>query len=301
MASTSSASASDAVEGSASGNSSALPPPSSLVWSHATNSRAKLDAALSDPTITAIEADIMIRCCDDDDSNIIGGGDPIAIMSHPPFSHSDLSAERFLGRIFQDMAQRGMKRHIKLDFKEMDAIEPVLKLIAEHHTKGILEFQPTIYLNADILEGPGVRGPDAVTVRPEEFLSTCLKYIDSMISDGESSQTIRQYFAFSLGYKCNYKSRQPYTEQDACDMAKISQQHGLDSKCGGVVLALNARTLALGPGIFDDYFAKFPKSQILAWTGAGEEPIPQSTIEEIKEHFKTTGCLDRVGFDCAIV
>ena len=92
---------------------------------------------------------------------------------------------------------------------------------------------------------------------------------------------------FSLGHKCNYKSRQPYTEQDACDMAKISELYGLDSKCGGVVLALNARTLALEPGIFDDYFAKFPKSLILAWTGVREEPIPQSTIEETKEHFKT--------------
>ena len=77
------------------------------------------------------------------------------------------------------------------------------------------------------------------------------------------------------------------------------QRNMVDSKCGGVVLALNARTLALEPGIFDDYFAKFPKSQILAWTGAGE-PIPRSTIEEIKEHFKATGCSDRVGFDCDI-
>ena len=83
-------------------------------------------------------------------------------------------------------------------------------------------------------------------------------------------------------------------------MAKISEQYGLDSKCGGLVLALNARTLALEPGIFDGYFAKLPKSQILAWTGAGEEPIPRSTIDDIKGHFQTTGCLDRVGFDCDI-
>lgn len=277
----------------------ALPPPSSLVWSHATNSKAKLDAALSDAAITAIEADVMMGRCEDNLSNA-AGGDQIAIMSHPPFSHSDLTAEEFLGSIFINTRQRDRKRHIKLDFKDMEAVGPVLDLIATHHTKDVLEFQPTIYLNADILEGPGVRGPDAAKVRPEEFLSACLKYLDNMASAVTSSQSIRQYFAFSLGYKCNYKSRQPYTKQDACDMAKISEQYGLDSKCGGVVLALNARTLALEPAVFEDYFSSFPSSQILAWTGAGEEPIPQSTIDEIKEHFKTTGCLDRVGFDCDV-
>ena len=291
---------SGAIEHGSASSKSALPPPSSLVWSHATNSRAKLDAALSDPAINAIEADIMMGCCDDDDEQSAIGDDEMAIMSHPPFSHSDLSAEQFLVSIFQDTTQQGMERHIKLDFKEMKAVEPVLTLLATHHTKDILEFRPTIYLNADILEGPGVRGPDAVTVRTGEFLSTCLKHIEGMAPAGGCSQTIRQCFAFSLGYKCNYKSRQPYIKQDACDMAKISEQYGLDSKCGGVVLALNARTLALEPGIFDDYFTKFPKSQILAWTGAGEEPIPRSTIDEIKEHFQTTGCLHRVGFDCYI-
>ena len=183
---------------------------SSLVWSHATNSRAKLDAALSDPAITAIEADIMMGCCDDDDEQNAIGDDEMAIMSHPPFSHSDLSAEQFLVSIFQDTTQQGMERHIKLDFKEMKAVEPVLTLLATHHTKDILEFRPTIYLNADILEGPGVRGPDAVTVRTGEFLSTCLKHIEGMAPAGGCSQTIRQCFAFSLGYKCNYKSRQPY-------------------------------------------------------------------------------------------
>ena len=285
----------------ASSSTSALPPPSSLVWSHATNSRAKLDAALSDPTITAIEADVMMGCCVNVES---AGNDRIAIMSHPPYSESDLSAEQFLGSIFQDMRRQrrgSSKRHIKLDFKEMEAVEPVLSLLASHHAKDILEFQTVIFLNSDILEGPGVRGPDAVTVRPEEFLSVCLKYIDDMASVVEgSSQNSRQCFAFSLGYKCNYQSKEPYTKQDAMSMALISEQYGLDSQCGGVVLALNARTLALDPAVFDEYFAKSPGSQILAWTGAGEEPIPRSTIDEIKGHFKTTGCLDRVGFDCDI-
>ena len=287
-----------------SSSTSALPPPSSLVWSHATNSRAKLDAALSDPTVTAIEADIMMGCC----VNVESDGtcnDRIAIMNHPPCSESDLSAEQFLGSIFQDMRRQrrgSIKRHIKLDFKEMEAVEPVLSLLAAHHAKDILEFQTVIFLNADILEGPGVRGPDAVTVRPGEFLSACLKYIDGMPSvvEGSSQRNIRQWFAFSLGYKCNYQSREPYTKQDAMSTAKISEQYGLDSKCGGVVLALNARTLALDPAIFDEYFANSPGSQILAWTGAGEEPIPRSTIDDIKGHFQTTGCLDRVGFDCDI-
>ena len=284
----------------------ALPEPSSLVWSHATNSKAKLDAALSDPTITAIEADVMMgRYCMDDDSNI-DLSSTVAIMSHPPHTHSDLSAEQFLTLILQDNRQqasggRNRRRHVKLDFKEMEAVGPVLRSIAAHHSGNIIQNETTIFLNADILEGPGVRGPDALSVHPEEFLTTCLEHIDDMASSNkECSGQIRRLFAFSLGYKVNYASKEPYTKEDADAMAEIVTHYKLESKCGGVVLALNARTLAVDPAIFDGLFSRFKKLQILAWTGAGEVPIPQSSIDEIKTHYEKTGRAKRVGFDCDV-
>ena len=284
----------------------ALPQPSSLVWSHATNSKAKLDAALSDPTITAIEADIMMGCtCMDNDSNI-DLSSSVAIMSHPPHTHSDLSAEQFLALIFQDNRKqngdRNRRRHVKLDFKEMEAVGPVLRSIAAYHSGDIIQNEITIFLNADILEGPGVRGPDALSVRPEEFLTTCLEHIDDMASSNkECSGRIRRLFAFSLGYKVNYASKEPYTKEDADAMAEIVTHYKLESKCGGVVLALNARTLALDPAIFDGLFSKFKKLQILAWTGAGEVPIPQSSIHGIRRHYERTSRVKRVGFDCDVV
>jgi len=283
-----------------------LPPPSSLRWSHATNSLSKLDSALSDPTITAIEADIMMGHCTTG-SSISGnasspnrGSDRTAIMSHPPYEQSDLSAERFLFAIFQDMRENCRKRHIKLDFKEMEAVGPVLNLIATHHKNDILHWEPTIFLNADILEGPGVRGPSAVSVQPGKFLNTCLSHIEEIASASECSDRMRQLFAFSLGYKVNYKSKESYTSKDARNMAEISREYNLNSKCGGIVLALNARTLALNPAVFDEYFINFANSQILAWTGAGEEPILQAIIDEIRDHFAKTNCLERIGFDCDV-
>jgi len=41
-------------------------------------------------------------------------------------------------------------------------------------------------------------------------------------------------------------------------------------------------------------------SQLLVWTGAGEPPIPENTIHDIKNHFLRRGYGKRLGFDCKI-
>ena len=81
-------------------------------------------------------------------------------------------------------------------------------------------------------------------------------------------------------------------------MSEVVSKHNLLSRSAGVVLALNARLLALKPDVFDSFLAAFPGTQILAWTGAGEPPIPQQEIESIKHHFFNMET--RIGFDCDI-
>ena len=68
----------------------------------------------------------------------------------------------------------------------------------------------------------------------------------------------------------------------------------------GIVLALNARLLACKVGAFDEFLNEFKSSQILAWTGSGEPPIPLSTVVRIKDHFVVTSMQHRIGFDCVI-
>jgi len=65
-------------------------------------------------------------------------------------------------------------------------------------------------------------------------------------------------------------------------------------------LALNARILSNNPHAFDELLKEFALVQILAWTGTGEPPIKQVTIDYISAEFKSSGYMHRLGFDCCI-
>ena len=86
-------------------------------WVHSCCSLDKLAHALTDPDVTAIEADIRMGRC--------GLVTCVPIMAHPPATSSDLLFKEFLDRAVADGT-----RHLKLDFKELDAVEPCLELLA---------------------------------------------------------------------------------------------------------------------------------------------------------------------------
>lgn len=72
-----------------------------------------------------IEADVSM-------GTIIGKeGRVVPIMAHPPFKTSDLSLEEFLDTILSSRQQKG----IKLDFKEMEAVEISLSMLKARATK----------------------------------------------------------------------------------------------------------------------------------------------------------------------
>lgn len=67
-----------------------------------------------------IEADVsMGTLTTDNDSSII------PIMAHPPHKTSDLSLEQFLTTILES----GKRKGIKLDFKDIDIVEPALVML----------------------------------------------------------------------------------------------------------------------------------------------------------------------------
>lgn len=93
-----------------------LPHPrvSGQVWVHSCCSLARLELALASREVTAIESDIIMA------------ESGVPIMAHPPARSSDLTFERFLDLVLADGA-----KHLKLDFKVLEAVEPCLLMLAE--------------------------------------------------------------------------------------------------------------------------------------------------------------------------
>ena len=121
---------------------------SDVTWSHAVNSQAKLQQALSSDTMM-LEADVLMR-------------DETPIMAHPPDTDSDLTLAEFL------LQTVGSSKGIKLDFKTIRAVKPFLKLIKA--SPYFNDIKNPIWLNADIIAGP-CYDANVVPVDSETFLT----------------------------------------------------------------------------------------------------------------------------------
>ena len=117
----------------------------------------QLAAALSDGTMM-IEADVS------------AGEDGQPIMAHPPDTQSDLSLDLFLETVLQ-ATEGGAKKGIKLDFKSLDILQPSLETLQRLEARLVFP----VWLNADILRGPGGKDP----VSAEIFLQLCSRYLPS--------------------------------------------------------------------------------------------------------------------------
>ncbi len=159
-----------------------LPQPKQ-VWAHSTTSIQELSDALEDAKITAIESDIVMGY------DVKGNVDLLQpIMSHPPEKESDLSFATFIqmttttkntaeGRENEELSPR-IQKLLKLDVKEIDALDPILdglsKIISELNHQGGED--GTIFLNADIIRGPGMRN-DSLPIPKDQFLNSCMKFL----------------------------------------------------------------------------------------------------------------------------
>ena len=196
---------------------SSLPSPEQT-WSHGTNSAAQFSVAIQDASITAIEADIVMgRDLSAPDTDSI-----VPIMSHPPTLESDLSAATFLDQVTRGKGGRILTRHIKLDFKDFDAVEPTLQIFKNI---GVKWNGKVVFLNADVLGGPGKTSAD-VTVAADEFVRTCLQ----LIHDGKG---VDNNYAFSLGFKVEVHSPTGHTHDHLQEMATLIRRHDLIGRCAG--------------------------------------------------------------------
>jgi hypothetical protein len=201
----------------------------SFTWSHSTNSRAKLALALADPLVEAIEADILMGRDTTTTTSTASSSDAVIdnvtqlqssstiniepIMGHPPHQESDLSVTTFLNMVtitnktttsLKDTASSALnkqqqeqhphaalQKHIKLDFKEIETVQPTLTQLQNllhpaddcnntttttgTTTTATSTLKKTVFLNADILPGPGKRNVEHMP--SSAFLDSCLAHI----------------------------------------------------------------------------------------------------------------------------
>jgi len=250
-------------------------PVANQTWVHSCCSRAKLQAALADPTISAIEADIMMPAPS-------SSGRAMPIMAHPSWRskhapQSDLDFATFIDRCIEDG-----KRHLKLDFKQAAAVEPCLQLLAKrwHELQGNRQ---AIWLNADVLPGPNARGK--VEIAPDTFLPLCRRYCPHAF--------------LSLGWRVGpIGPEEAYSQSDIAAMAKVCGDYSLDG--GTLVFAASLRLSERALPVVASVLTLVPGSQLLLWTGFGEAPVRSELHERVSKQLDELEVGPRVGFDISV-
>ena len=240
-------------------------------WVHSACKKAKLEHALSSPHVTAIEADIMMGERD---------GLAVPVMAHPVRCGQlpvdwDTTFEDFIERCVGDG-----RRHLKLDFKQIEAVAPVLKLVAERLPQLRANGQG-VWLNADVLPGPNKRGA-ACKVPAHRFLPLWRTHLPQA--------------TLSLGWNCHtFGMETGFTHEDVRQMLHLCREYGVPGHkvvfCPSVRLA--ASSVPQLAGLLDG----LDESQLLLWTGTGEVPVLQRARESLDAQFTQVGMQDRIGYD----
>lgn len=238
-------------------------------WAHSCCSLEKLEAALSSNDFHAIESDIVMST---------RTGEPC--MAHPPATDSKLSFKSFLDRSLANDVQKDLK----LDFKQVECVQPCL----QYASNVIKEPKMTIFLNADVLPGPGLDG-SAVGIGADVFLTTC--------------KEILPWGVLSLGWVMNLAAMTSgYYTQDNCQaMRALLVKHKLEST--RVVMAVHARTLSRNTSHMVALMKALPKAELLMWTGTGEPAIEEKkegVITKLLEAFSEFP-KHRIDFDVASI
>ena len=152
-------------------------------WHHAVNDQSKLNQTVKDlddgnknTKIQAIEADIIyssIQKC--------------SVMGHPPLIDGDLTLASFLQQL-QNIKFQHQQHSIhtcpilKLDFKSMDALQSSLSDVKEYLSNLPSCLHQRVWINADILPGPGEDANDKVAqqkMQPKFDASEFLNLVSS--------------------------------------------------------------------------------------------------------------------------
>lgn len=260
-----------------------------------------------DPSVdTSMDATTKASGHDTESEGSEGYNKLIPIMAHPPLKESDLTMKIFLyhttyinsiatndDKCNNNIIQRKLKKHIKLDFKEMETIQPTLETIRNmditfNNNNNESKNDNIIFLNADILPGPAMRYEPIIN--SDLFLQLCIDYVNEDTTP----------YALSLGWRTDCRSFGGYMQSDINAMMELFNRYNLMDKFSGVVLAVNARVLVQNYKPLQQILSKYPNCQMLVWTANGEPAIPERKINSIQRYFEKCKLIDRIGFDCKI-
>ncbi|XP_067949751.1 uncharacterized protein [Watersipora subatra] len=180
-----------------------------FTWAHAVNSQAKLDSALQ-AGVNGIEADVILKNEGTIDQELL------PIMAHPPALRSDITLRLFL---HQTIVGDSM---IKLDFKSISSVELSLQILSQLSD----QIKVPVWLNADILKGPGNVG------LPPVDATSFLKKI-------ETSQF--KHYTLSLGWTSSVEVLQSYSWEHVYDMYKLLKPRIVSSQ--SITFPVNAALL----------------------------------------------------------
>ncbi|KAI3375358.1 hypothetical protein L3Q82_021851 [Scortum barcoo] len=138
-------------------------------WFHRANKKEEMNKALASEAMI-LEADVTL------DGYGTPSEKPVPIMAHPPDIYSDNTLDQWLDAVLAS------KKSIKLDFKTLESVGLSLNLLFQKNSsRGI---NRPVWLNADILLGPGV--PDFLPpVNGTRFLELIQqKFPDATVSPG---------------------------------------------------------------------------------------------------------------------
>ena len=153
--------------------------PGDIKWAHAANNLEKLEQYCKSPKVMMIEGDISPR------------GENI-VMVHDPNQKADITFDIWIEKISTS------KKGAKLDFKDPLAVLYCLRKLQN------LDLKNPIFLNADILQGPGGQIPKFESI---EFIELCKKYYPKG--------------ALSIGWTTEYLPNKKYTKDMIYKMLEI--------------------------------------------------------------------------------
>jgi len=141
-------------------------------WAHACNSLQSLQSAIA-LGVEAIEVVLAF--------NVVHN---VAVLKHASQSHEKDLAQECLAKDWIELAYKEENRRfqiLKFDFKNIQAVPELIDLLVSRQT----ETSPTVFLNADIVSGPGRddEGRQA-PVDAHEFLEYCARLPSATLSLG---------------------------------------------------------------------------------------------------------------------
>ena len=148
--------------------------PWDVTWVHKANDLERFSRYSASSNVMMMEGDIMLS----------KNGKEV-IMAHPLETASDLTFEKWFSTLIEN------KKGAKLDFKTHHAIIPAFEIM-----QSIKDISIPIFINADIIEGPGGKISFFET---EEFISLSKKYFPkATLSIGWTTSTLDEKFTSEM-------------------------------------------------------------------------------------------------------